>query len=94
MSELAGFEAETEGTSCGWKSRLAESVSDVDFRLSFPLAPLRGHQLKDLNHVDPKAIMANERTLLHYAEKALYVSTCSALLFKSGSLQGDESITD
>mmetsp|Transcript_22111 Transcript_22111/g.50586 ORF Transcript_22111/g.50586 Transcript_22111/m.50586 type:complete len:660 (+) Transcript_22111:58-2037(+) len=73
------------------KSLVARSISFDSFpNLSTTVAPNSGgHQLKDLNHVDPKAIMANERTLLHYAEKALYVSTCSALLFKSGSLQGE-----
>jgi len=70
---------------------LARSISFDSFpNLSTTVAPRsQGHQLKDLDHVDPKAIMANERTLLHYAEKALYVSTCSALLLKSGSLPGE-----
>jgi len=32
-----------------------------------------GHHLKDMETIDPKAIFANERTLLHYIEQAVYV---------------------
>mmetsp|Transcript_14734 Transcript_14734/g.31829 ORF Transcript_14734/g.31829 Transcript_14734/m.31829 type:complete len:693 (-) Transcript_14734:201-2279(-) len=39
-----------------------------------------GHFLKDMQNLDPKGIFANERTLLHYAEKGLYLSGLSAIL--------------
>eukprot|EP00929_Paragymnodinium_shiwhaense_P054607 TRINITY_DN2737_c0_g1_i1.p1 TRINITY_DN2737_c0_g1~~TRINITY_DN2737_c0_g1_i1.p1 ORF type:complete len:811 (-),score=180.44 TRINITY_DN2737_c0_g1_i1:383-2815(-) len=37
-----------------------------------------GHRLKDMENLDPKGIFASERTLLHYAEKGLYVGALSA----------------
>lgn len=39
-----------------------------------------GHQLKDMKHLDPKGVFANERTLLHYAEKGLYVGALAIVL--------------
>lgn len=41
-----------------------------------------GHLLKDMQNLDPKAVFANERTLLHYVEKGLYSSVLGVLLLK------------
>jgi len=44
-----------------------------------------GHLLKDMQNLDPKAVFANERTLLHYAEQGIYVSSVGvALLYRDG----------
>jgi len=51
--------------------------------LTKALAPgSEGHYLKDLDNIDPKTIFANERTLLHYTEKAIYVSTLAVVLLR------------
>jgi hypothetical protein len=39
-----------------------------------------GHLLKDMQNLDPKAVFANERALLHYVEKGIYSSVLSAVL--------------
>mmetsp|Transcript_535 Transcript_535/g.1462 ORF Transcript_535/g.1462 Transcript_535/m.1462 type:complete len:420 (+) Transcript_535:158-1417(+) len=39
-----------------------------------------GHFLKDMENLDPKSVFANERTLLHYAEKGLYVAAVAVVL--------------
>eukprot|EP00930_Biecheleria_cincta_P034599 TRINITY_DN23890_c0_g1_i1.p1 TRINITY_DN23890_c0_g1~~TRINITY_DN23890_c0_g1_i1.p1 ORF type:complete len:697 (-),score=123.13 TRINITY_DN23890_c0_g1_i1:230-2272(-) len=39
-----------------------------------------GHFLKDMDNLDPKAVFANERTLLHYAEKGMYSGALAVLL--------------
>uniref|UniRef100_A0A7S3MG15 DUF202 domain-containing protein n=1 Tax=Spumella elongata TaxID=89044 RepID=A0A7S3MG15_9STRA len=39
-----------------------------------------GHFLKDMQNLDPKGIFANERTLLHYAEKGLYIGALAVVL--------------
>mmetsp|Transcript_67002 Transcript_67002/g.160552 ORF Transcript_67002/g.160552 Transcript_67002/m.160552 type:complete len:660 (-) Transcript_67002:62-2041(-) len=41
------------------------------------------HKMVRLDNVDPKAHMANERTLLHYGEKAFFVGICVPLLLLS-----------
>ncbi|CAE7706339.1 VTC4 [Symbiodinium pilosum] len=38
-----------------------------------------GHFLKDMENLDPKAVFANERTLLHYAEKGMYVAAVAVV---------------
>merc|ERR1711939_412648 len=40
----------------------------------------QGHFLKDLELHDPKAVFANERTMLHYAEKGLYIGSLGIVL--------------
>jgi len=45
-----------------------------------------GHALKDMQNLDPKAVFANERTLLHYAEKGLYAGALAvAMLHQPGT---------
>jgi len=45
-----------------------------------------GHRLKDMENLDPKAIFAAERTLLHYAEKGMYVGAIGvALLYQQNT---------
>lgn len=39
-----------------------------------------GHHMKDMQNLDPKGIFANERTLLHYAEKGMYVGALAVVL--------------
>merc|ERR1712050_486491 len=39
-----------------------------------------GHLLKDMQNLDPKAIFANERTLLHYAEKGVYAGALGVVM--------------
>lgn len=39
-----------------------------------------GHMLKDMQNLDPKAVFANERTMLHYAEKGIYVGGVAVVL--------------
>jgi len=39
-----------------------------------------GHVLKDMKSLDPKGVFANERTLLHYAEKGMYVGALAVML--------------
>jgi len=39
-----------------------------------------GHEVKDMELIEPKAVLANERVLLHYAEKAAYLGTLSVVL--------------
>merc|ERR1712232_863544 len=47
-----------------------------------------GHRLKDMQNLDPKAIFANERTLLHYAEKGTYLGVVAvAMLHQTGPMQ-------
>lgn len=49
----------------------------------------QGHHLKDLENIDPKAIFANERTLLHYAEKGIYAGSLGIyMLHQDGFVQG------
>eukprot|EP00415_Alexandrium_ostenfeldii_P004575 UN4575 len=48
-----------------------------------------GHMLKDMQNLDPKAVFANERTLLHYAEKGLYSGALAVVLLH---LQGSSQI--
>jgi len=43
-----------------------------------------GHFLKDMENLDPKAVFANERTLLHYAEKGLYVAAVAVVVLHQG----------
>eukprot|EP00435_Cladocopium_sp_Y103_P068579 s99_g31.t1 len=49
-----------------------------------------GHFLKDLepdpdmDNLDPKAVFANERTLLHYAEKGMYVAAVAVIVLHQG----------
>lgn len=47
-----------------------------------PMPNSKGHFVKDLDNLDPKAIFANERTLLHYLEKGLYVGTLAVALIR------------
>mmetsp|Transcript_23822 Transcript_23822/g.43199 ORF Transcript_23822/g.43199 Transcript_23822/m.43199 type:complete len:676 (-) Transcript_23822:120-2147(-) len=44
-----------------------------------------GHFLKDMENLDPKAVFANERTLLHYAEKGMYVASIAVVLLNQSS---------
>mmetsp|Transcript_76774 Transcript_76774/g.225400 ORF Transcript_76774/g.225400 Transcript_76774/m.225400 type:complete len:679 (+) Transcript_76774:84-2120(+) len=46
-----------------------------------------GHMLKDMKDLDPKAVFANERTLLHYAEKGLYSGALAVALLHLPGLQ-------
>lgn len=39
-----------------------------------------GHHLKDMENLDPKAVFANERTLLHYAEKGMYTGMLAVVM--------------
>jgi len=57
-------------------------IDEVPDLLSMKCPASEGHMLKDLEYIDPKSIFANERTLLHYAEKGLYLSTVSIALLK------------
>lgn len=43
-----------------------------------------GHFLKDMENLDPKAVFANERTLLHYAEKGMYVAAVAVIILHQG----------
>lgn len=43
-----------------------------------------GHFLKDMENLDPKAVFANERTLLHYAEKGMYVGAVAVVVLHQG----------
>mmetsp|Transcript_24076 Transcript_24076/g.66992 ORF Transcript_24076/g.66992 Transcript_24076/m.66992 type:complete len:685 (+) Transcript_24076:97-2151(+) len=65
----------------------AEDVTVPQVRTQ--IAPTgRGHMLKDMENLDPKAIFASERTLLHYAEKGMYVGALAvALIHQQGPLQ-------
>merc|ERR1712232_1307314 len=45
----------------------------------------KGHKLKDMENLDPKAIFAAERTLLHYAEKGMYVGAVGVTLLYQNS---------
>lgn len=54
-------------------------------KLEAVLAPGgEGHLLKDMDNLDPKAVFANERTLLHYAEKGIYAGAISVALMRQG----------
>jgi len=55
-------------------------------RIRAEVAPTgHGHKLKDMESMDPKAVFAAERTLLHYAEKGLYVGALGvACLYRGG----------
>ncbi|CAE7490839.1 VTC4 [Symbiodinium microadriaticum] len=44
-----------------------------------------GHFLKDMENLDPKAVFANERTLLHYAEKGMYVAAVAVVAMNHNS---------
>lgn len=47
-----------------------------------------GHALKDMENLDPKAVFANERTLLHYLEKGMYLGALAVVLLRqSGATQ-------
>jgi len=65
--------------------------ASVDFDLAVPrinriVAPAgEGHFLKDMENLDPKAVFANERTLLHYAEKGMYVAALAVALLNQHS---------
>eukprot|EP00913_Durusdinium_trenchii_P029384 g27544.t2 len=39
---------------------------------------------KDMENLDPKAVFANERTLLHYAEKGMYVAAVAVVVLHQG----------
>mmetsp|Transcript_118925 Transcript_118925/g.361773 ORF Transcript_118925/g.361773 Transcript_118925/m.361773 type:complete len:677 (+) Transcript_118925:109-2139(+) len=66
----------------------SESVEDMAVpRLKAAVAPGgEGHFLKDMQNLDPKAVFANERTLLHYAEKGLYSGALAVALLHSGDV--------
>lgn len=50
-------------------------------KVSSIVAPAgEGHFLKDMENLDPKGVFANERTLLHYAEKGMYCGIISVAL--------------
>eukprot|EP00932_Pfiesteria_piscicida_P018142 SRR837773.501.p2 GENE.SRR837773.501~~SRR837773.501.p2 ORF type:complete len:265 (+),score=116.75 SRR837773.501:713-1507(+) len=72
-------------------SRMLSSTDTIDEldvpKISAIPAPYgEGHMLKDMQNLDPKGVFANERTLLHYAEKGLYISALAAvLLYQPGS---------
>mmetsp|Transcript_69361 Transcript_69361/g.225177 ORF Transcript_69361/g.225177 Transcript_69361/m.225177 type:complete len:700 (-) Transcript_69361:114-2213(-) len=60
-------------------SHSTESISVPTIRAT--LAPQgEGHLMKDMQNLDPKSVLANERTLLHYAEKGLYVGAIAVVL--------------
>jgi len=86
---LAG-EAKRAAISREARLRRVSSTDDDDDltvpRLKTALAPVgEGHQLKDMQNLDPKAVFANERTMLHYAEKGLYAGlTAVAFLHMTG----------
>merc|ERR1712048_1258381 len=69
------------------QSLSSEDVTVPTIRAS--VAPTgEGHMLKDMENLDPKAIFAAERTLLHYAEKGMYVGALGvALLYQSGYMR-------
>merc|ERR1719469_592387 len=45
-----------------------------------------GHMMKDMKNLDPKGIFANERTLLHYAEKGMYIGALAVVLCHSDNM--------
>mmetsp|Transcript_44798 Transcript_44798/g.115938 ORF Transcript_44798/g.115938 Transcript_44798/m.115938 type:complete len:687 (+) Transcript_44798:74-2134(+) len=47
-----------------------------------------GHHLKDMVNLDPKGVFANERTLLHYAEKGMYVGVLATVLLRQETPTG------
>jgi len=59
-----------------------ESHDDLDVpKISTIVAPGgEGHMLKDMKNLDPKGVFANERTLLHYAEKGMYIGALAVVL--------------
>merc|ERR1719330_727100 len=67
------------------RARVSSAGSDIE-ELQVPnlkavVAPGgEGHFLKDMQNLDPKAVFANERTLLHYAEKGLYAGALAVVL--------------
>merc|ERR1719330_1074201 len=67
------------------RARVSSAGSDIE-ELQVPnlkavVAPGgEGHFLKDMQNLDPKAVFANERTLLHYAEKGLYAGSLAVLM--------------
>eukprot|EP00931_Biecheleriopsis_adriatica_P045983 TRINITY_DN26372_c0_g1_i1.p1 TRINITY_DN26372_c0_g1~~TRINITY_DN26372_c0_g1_i1.p1 ORF type:complete len:698 (+),score=163.54 TRINITY_DN26372_c0_g1_i1:60-2096(+) len=70
---------------------LLRSASLVDDDLTVPrvnkiVAPHgEGHFLKDMENLDPKAVFANERTLLHYAEKGMYVGALAVAMLSQSN---------
>jgi hypothetical protein len=64
----------------------SEEDETVPALATAPMPDSKGHFVKDLDNLDPKAIFANERTLLHYLEKALYVGILAVALIR-GSRQ-------
>merc|ERR1712038_1292752 len=56
-------------------------MGDAIPEIQSQLAPHgEGHYMKDMQNFDPKGIFANERTLLHYAEKGMYVGALAVVL--------------
>jgi len=77
QSKNAALTGEAKLAAQGQRLRRVSSTDDEDDltvpRLRTALAPVgEGHVLKDMRNLDPKAVFANERTMLHYAEKGLY----------------------
>mmetsp|Transcript_36114 Transcript_36114/g.107231 ORF Transcript_36114/g.107231 Transcript_36114/m.107231 type:complete len:686 (+) Transcript_36114:60-2117(+) len=70
-------------------NRLRSETSELDYMIPNIQAAVHpageGHYLKDMTNLDPKGVFANERTLLHYAEKGMYVGALSVVLIHGGA---------
>ena len=52
--------------------------------LKAPCSFSRCVSAEDMENLDPKAVFANERTLLHYAEKGMYVAAVAVVVLHQG----------
>lgn len=73
---------QAQRSAAGVMSRCGSGIFDFDVpKIDAVVAPGGlGHLLKDMQNMDPKGVFANERTLLHYAEKGMYIGAVAVAL--------------